>query len=792
MSERYLEKKSYARTTDPLELPTLIDVQLESFQTFIDEGLSELFEEISPIESFNGNLKLYFPSSSPEVEGFGLKYWFEDPKYSVEECVERDMSYAAPLHVKVLLYSTELDQPIVQDIFLGDFPIMTPSGTFIINGTERVVVSQLIRSPGVYFEVEEERATGRPLAKAKLIPDRGAWMEFETRKTDYLTVKFNRKRTIPVTLFLRALAAVDDGLGQPLLKEGTDEEILALFDDIDTNAEHIYVQGSIDQEPSWNPDQNLAEQALIEFYKRMRPGDPPTLDNARDYLVEQLYDGRRYDLARVGRYKLNKRLNLQENVPLDHRTLSQYDIVHLVRHMILINNGQEGPDDIDHLGNRRVKTVGELLQAKLRVGLRRMERVVRERMSIRDKDNLTPVSLINIRPVVAAIREFFGSSQLSQFMEQANPLAELTHKRTLSALGPGGLRRERAGFEVRDVHHSHYGRICPVETPEGPNIGLIGRLATYGRVNKYGFIETPYRRVKNALSADSADLVGHDAFDDVTHPESGEVIVAAGKTIDKKAAKKIAGAGIEQVRVKPFLVDEIVYMSADEEDHYTIAQANAEIDDRGQFVGRRVSSRRNQEFQISPVQRIDFMDVAPRQIVGVSAALIPFLEHDDANRALMGSNMQRQAVPLLQPDVPVVSTGMELQAALNTGQVVLAQAPGEVLSVNGERIVVMEENGPHTYMLRKYNRSNQSTCIDQRPIVVKGQRVEKGDVLADSSSTQYGELALGQDVVVAFLSWEGGNFEDAILVSERLVRQDVFTSVHIEKHELEARDTKLG
>ena len=792
MSERYLEKKSYARTTDPLELPTLIDIQLDSFKAFIDEGLSELFEEISPIESFNGNLKLYFPSTSPEVEGFGLKNWFDEPKYSVEECVERDMSYAAPLHVKVLLYSTELDQPIVQDIFLGDFPIMTPSGTFIINGTERVVVSQLIRSPGVYFEVEEERATGRPLAKAKLIPDRGAWMEFETRKTDYLTVKFNRKRTIPVTLFLRALAAVDDGLGRQLLSEGSDEEILALFDDIDTNAEHIYIQGSIDQEPSWNPDQSLAEQALIEFYKRMRPGDPPTLDNARDYLKEQLYDGRRYDMARVGRYKLNKRLNLQENVPLEHRTLSQYDIVHLVRRMILINNSQEGPDDIDHLGNRRVKTVGELLQAKLRVGLRRMERVVRERMSIRDKDNLTPVSLINIRPVVAAIREFFGSSQLSQFMEQANPLAELTHKRTLSALGPGGLRRERAGFEVRDVHHSHYGRICPVETPEGPNIGLIGRLATYGRVNKYGFIETPYRRVTNTVPADNDELVGHDAFDDITHPESGEVIVAGGETIDKKAAKALQKAGVDEVRVKPFLVDDIVYMSADEEDHYTIAQANAEIDDRGQFVGRRVSSRRNQEFQISPVLRIDYMDVAPRQIVGVSAALIPFLEHDDANRALMGSNMQRQAVPLLQPHVPIVSTGMELQAALNTGQVILARAPGEILSVNGERITVMEAEGPHTYNLRKYNRSNQSTCIDQRPGVVKGQRVERGDVLADSSSTQSGELALGQDVVVAFLSWEGGNFEDAILVSERLVREDLFTSVHIEKHELEARDTKLG
>jgi DNA-directed RNA polymerase subunit beta len=784
--------KSYARTTKPMELPTLIDVQLQSFEQFINEGLPELFDEISPIESFNGDLKLYFPSKRPEVEGFNLNYWFGEPKYSVEECVERDMSYAAPLYVRVLLYSTDLDQPIEQDIFMGDFPLMTPAGTFIINGTERVVVSQLIRSPGAYFDVEDERATGRPLAMGKLIPDRGAWMEFETRKTDYLTVKFNRKRTVPVTLFLRAMAAIPDGLGNPLINEGTDDELLALFADVDTNGEHLYIQGSIEQEPNWDEEKSIPEQALIEFYKRMRPGDPPTLDNASQFLQEQLYDNRRYDLASVGRYKLNKRLNLQGVVPLGHRTITQHDIVNLVRHMILINNGLESADDIDHLGNRRVKTVGELIQAKLRVGLRRMERVVRERMSIRDNDNLTPVALINIRPVVAAIREFFGSSQLSQFMEQANPLAELTHKRTLSALGPGGLRRERAGFEVRDVHHSHYGRICPVETPEGPNIGLIGRLATYGKVNKYGFIETPYRRVLNKLPAETDELVGHDAFVNVVDPASGEIIVDAGEMITEKHLKAIRKAGLAEVQVKPFLTEETLYMSADEEDHYTIAQANAKIDDRGQFVDTRVSSRRNQQFRFTSVQRVDYMDVAPRQIVGVSAALIPFLEHDDANRALMGSNMQRQAVPLLQPDVPIVSTGMEQQAARNSGQVVIAEEPGEVVSVTGDRVVVMGENGPRAYGLRKYNRSNQSTCIDQHPVVLRGQRVQVGDVLADSSSTKAGELALGQDVVVAFLSWEGGNFEDAILVSEGMVRGDRFTSVHIEKHEVEARDTKLG
>ncbi len=787
-----LPNKTYARTTDPLELPSLIDVQLNSFKMFSEESLAELFEEISPIESFNRSLKLYFPSKKPEVEGFDLKYWFEPPKYSVEECVERDMSYAAPLYVRVMLYSTDMDQPIVQEIFMGDFPLMTPAGTFIINGTERVVVSQLIRSPGVYFEIEEERATGRPLAMGKLIPDRGAWMEFETRKTDYLTVKFNRKRTVPVTLFLRALSAVDDGLGNQLIKDGTDEEILALFEDIDNNPEHLYIEGSIEQEPAWDPDKPLNEQALIEFYKRMRPGDPPTLDNATQYMVEQLYDQRRYDLARVGRYKLNKRLELNSIVPLNHRTLTQFDIVRLVRHMILINNGQEGKDDIDHLGNRRVKTVGELLQAKLRVGLRRMERVVRERMSIRDTETLTPVSLINIRPVVAAIREFFGSSQLSQFMEQANPLAELTHKRTLSALGPGGLRRERAGFEVRDVHHSHYGRICPIETPEGPNIGLIGRLATYGRVNNYGFIETPYRRVLNTIAGDDPNLVNHDAFEDIVDGSTGEILVSAGETITEKQAKAIKKAGIEQVRVVPFLTEKIEYMSADEEDRYTIAQANAVLDSRGQFVEKRISARRNQQFRFASAQRIDYMDVAPRQIVGISAALIPFLEHDDANRALMGSNMQRQAVPLLRPDAPIVSTGMEWQAALNSGQVVVATEDGEVVSVTGDQIVTVGENGPRIYQLRKYDRSNQSTCIDQRPIVQKGQRVHKGLVLADSSSTDNGDLALGQDVVVAFLSWEGGNYEDAILVSEELVHEDRFTSIHIEKHEIEARDTKLG
>jgi len=513
--------KNYARTPEIQELPSLIDIQLRSFQDFLYGGrLLELFDEINPIQSFNGNLSLYFPGNIPQAQEFGLEYWFEESKYDEDACLERDMSYAAPLYVRVALVNHDQgDEVILQDIFLGDFPLMTEKGTFIINGTERVVVSQLIRSPGVYFDLEEERATGRQLSNAKLIPDRGAWMEFETRKTDYITIKFNRKRTIPVTILLRALAAIDDGLGasKSPIKTGDDEEILALFADVDNDESHKYIESSLKNEPVWDvkKKQTIAEAALIEFYKRMRPGDPPTLENARDYLKSQLFDQRRYDLERVGRYKLNQRLELEGKVPLTHRTITKHDIVALVRHMIIINSGQRGRDDIDHLGNRRVKTVGELIGNKLRIGLRRMERVVKERMSIREAEQLTPVSLINIRPIVAAVREFFGSSQLSQFMEQTNPLSELTHKRTLSALGPGGLRRERAGFDVRDVHHSHYGRICPIETPEGPNIGLIGRLASYAQVNDLGFIETTYRKVVSSLSVADPGLVGRRLYDDI-------------------------------------------------------------------------------------------------------------------------------------------------------------------------------------------------------------------------------------------------------------------------------------
>ena len=787
-----LPQKNYARIPVNLGLPNLIEVQLDSFERLKREGLGDLFHEISPIESYNKGMKLYFPSRGPESKQWGLKYWFGDPKHSIEECVERDLTYASPLYVSVLLAGPDVPEPIKQDIFLGDFPEMTDKGTFIINGTERVVVSQLIRSPGVYFEAPMDRATGRPLAMAKLIPDRGAWMEFETRKSDYIILKFNRKRTVPITVFLRALSAVEDGLSESPLRNGTDEEIMSLFQDVDNNPDRLFMASTLHQEPEWDLSggKTIAEAALIEFFKKMRPGDPATLENAKGFLEEQLFDQRHYDLERVGRYKLNQKLDL--SIPIPHRNVTKSDIIRLIRRMILINNGVEHADDIDHLGNRRVKTVGELIQNKLRIGLRRMERVIKERMSIRDQEQLSPVTLVNIRPVVAALREFFGSSQLSQFMDQTNPLAELRHKRTLSALGPGGLRRERAGFDVRDVHHSHYGRICPIETPEGPNIGLIGRLASFARVNEYGFIETPYRKVVKVLPCDDSNLEGRAIRGNVTDPKSGNVIVKDGERITAKMLKSLAKVGSD-IPVVPFVSEQVDYLSADAEDKYVIAQANAPLTDEHEFVRERISCRYHSGFVFQNPEVVDYMDVAPHQVVGISAALIPFLEHDDANRALMGSNMMAQAVPLVRPEIPMVSTGMEYNAALDSGQVIVAIEDGEVVSVTGSTISVKEKGHPtRVYQLRKYQRSNQSTCIDQRPAVVKGQVIKRGDIIADSSSTESGELALGQNVVVAFLSWEGGNFEDAILLSERLVQEDRFTSVHIEKYEVEARDTKLG
>jgi len=778
-----LPVKSYARIDDVRALPKLIEVQLDSFRWFQTEGLRELFDEISPIQSFNKNLELSFE-----------EFEFEEPPYEEKECRERDMTFASPLWVWVKLVNKDTGEIQKTRVFMGDFPKMTENGTFIINGAERVVVSQLIRSPGVYFTVEEDRTTGRELCMAKLIPSRGAWLEFETSKRDILSVKVDRKRKIPVSVLLKALGEVDETPDIELIRTGENEELLALFSDLAAQAGlneeqsrrfREFLEVTMERDGARN-----AHEALLEFYRKLRPGDPATPDNAKSFLNALLFNRRRYDLGKVGRHKLNKRLGLK--VDLVNRALTKWDLVKVVEQIILVNMGLVAPDDIDHLGNRRVKTVGELIQNQLRIGLLRMERVVRERMSIRDPEQLTPVALINIRPVVAATREFFGGSQLSQFMDQTNPLAELTHKRRLSALGPGGLRRERAGFDVRDVHNSHYGRICPIETPEGPNIGLIGSLATFGKVDEYGFIETPYRRVVRELPNDPEKLVGHTLRDSLNDPNSGEVLAKAGTEIDSELAARIAALPLEKIPVVPMVTDEIVYLTADEEDKYTIAQANARLRPNGEFEDLRVSVRRNQQFHIDSRDKVDYMDVSPKQIVSVSAALIPFLEHDDANRALMGSNMQRQAVPLLLPEAPIVGTGMEQPAAHDSGQVIVAEEDGEVVSVTGRQIVVASNGSTQVYKLRRYSRSNQSTCIDQRPIVKKGDLVKKGDVLADSSSTSQGELALGQNVLVAFMSWEGGNYEDAVLVSESVVRDDKFTSIHIEKHELEARDTKLG
>jgi DNA-directed RNA polymerase subunit beta len=691
------------------------------------------------------------------------------------------MTYSAPLRVKVELLVKETGEVKEQELFMGDFPLMTPNGTFVINGAERVVVSQLVRSPGVYFTLTRDPTSGRELCYAKLIPNRGAWLEFETSNKDIVSVKVDRKRKIPITTLLRALD--EDAEETDETKLGTNERLLAFFESVDKHPDHKYIPSTLEKEPCQNK-----QEALLEFYRRLRPGDPPTLDNARGLITSLFFNPRRYDLARVGRHKLNQRLGLE--VDGTTRVLVPEDLWAIARQMIRMNNGLGQPDDIDHLGNRRVRAVGELIQNQFRIGLLRMERVVRERMTITDPDQATPSALINIRPVVAAMKEFFGGSQLSQFMDQTNPLAELTHKRRLSALGPGGLSRDRAGFDVRDVHHSHYGRICPIETPEGPNIGLIGSLATYGKINPYGFIETPYRRVVRELWNDDPELIGRILREDVGE---GKAAVAAGTTVTEDLAKKLGRLSRRLVPVRSFVSNEIAYLSADVEERHVIAQANASLDEANHFLEERVEVRFGDRFLMEAPERVEFMDVSPKQIVSVATSLIPFLEHDDANRALMGSNMQRQAVPLLRPEMALVATGMESQTAQDSGQVVLAEDDGVVVTSTADVITVRYDSGEEkSYGLLKFVRSNQGTCINQRPIVDHGQRVSKRQPLADSSSTDQGELALGQSVLCAFMSWEGCNFEDAIVISEAVAEQDKFSSIHIEKHETEARDTKLG
>ena len=769
---------SYARIVEKREIPDLIELQVRSFAWFVEKGLRELFDEISPIRDFTAKvMELQF-----------LDYEFGDPKYSELECRTRDLTFSRPLYVQVELLIKETGEIQRQRVYMGDYPWMTHLGTFIINGAERVVVSQLVRSPGVYYGKVEDPASGRDLFTAKVIPNRGAWLEFETSaRGDLLSVKVDRKRKIAATTLLRAVGYERN------------EEIAALFGAVDDNPEHAYIASTLDKDPT-----NTQAEALIEVYKKLRPGDPPTGDNARQLVESLFFNFRRYDLGRVGRYKFNKKLNMVagrmgielpredgENPQLG-RTISREDIAAIVGQLIILNNGHGLADDIDHLGNRRIRANGELIQNAFRIGLLRMERVVRERMTIQEIDKATPNALINIRPVVAAMKEFFGGSQLSQFMDQTNPLAELTSKRRLSALGPGGLSRERAGFDVRDVHHSHYGRICPIETPEGPNIGLIGSLATFGRINDYGFIETPYRKVKRTIAWDDPDLTSYVSGSDVV-AKGGAVVVRKGEPLTSAAAAELKKQKALAQPIRPVVTDEIVYLAADEEEEHWVAQANAALDEQGHFITERVPCRHRDQFPEVTPDRIEYMDVSPKQVVSVATALIPFLEHDDANRALMGSNMQRQAVPLLEPEAPIVGTGMERRAALDSGQVVVAREAGVVTSVTAERILVEEDSGElRTYPLQKFVRSNQGTCINQRPIVSVGQRLAAGEPIADSSSTDGGELALGRNILVAFMSWEGGNYEDAIVISDRLVREDLFTSIHIEKHEIESRDTKLG
>ncbi|MDD4680135.1 MAG: DNA-directed RNA polymerase subunit beta [Clostridia bacterium] len=806
-------RMSYSRIDEVLGMPNLIEVQKNSYKWFLKKGLQEVFDDISPITDYTENLVLEF-----------VNYYFEEnPKYTVEECKERDVTFSKPLKVQVRLINRETGEVKEQEVFMGDFPIMTDQGTFIINGAERVIVSQLVRSPGVYY-AEQIDKTGKPLYSATLIPNRGAWLEYETDSNDIIHVRVDRTRKIHVTVLLRALGYGTDIQLKELLGEG--ERLLATID---------------------SDNANSVEEGLLEIYKRLRPGEPPTVESANQLLRSLFFDSKRYDLARVGRYKFNKKLALSARItgriaaapvvdpysgvilaeageklsrekaeaiqnagineffiqlnndkvvkavgnyfvdadrylsfdpkevginekvhyPTLRIFLDQYmeedalkaalkealdelipkhilidDIIASVSYNLHLADGIGHIDDIDHLGNRRLRSVGELLQNQFRIGMSRMERVIKERMTIQDIDVVTPQALINIRPVSAAIKEFFGSSQLSQFMDQTNPLAELTHKRRLSALGPGGLSRERAGFEVRDVHYSHYSRMCPIETPEGPNIGLIGSLSTYAKINEYGFIEAPYRKVDHE---------------------------------------------------KQVVTDEIVYLTADEEDIYIIAQGNEPLDEEGHFIDDNVMVRLREEILEVPKDRVDYMDVSPKQLVSVATAMIPFLENDDANRALMGANMQRQAVPLIRPEAPAIGTGMEYKAAKDSGVVVLAKESGVVRKVSADQIIIRsDDNKDHRYKLLKFKRSNQGTCINQRPIVSEGEIVEKGQTIVDGPSTDEGEIALGRNILIGFMSWEGYNFEDAILISEKLVKDDVFTSIHIEEYESEARDTKLG
>ncbi|MCX5996671.1 MAG: DNA-directed RNA polymerase subunit beta, partial [Chloroflexi bacterium] len=770
-----VKSKNYARLPQVLEIPNLIQVQLDSFRWFMEEGVRDLLQEVSPIKDFTGQkMELSFAG-----------YEFRPPADDVAQCRQRDRSYQSNLYVRASLLIKETGEIKEQEVFLGEIPLMTENGTFIISGAERVVVNQLIRSPGVYFTLTTEDS-GRRLCNAKLIPEHGAWLEFETSNKGVIWAKIDGRRKIAVTTLLRAISA--EGEPEDALQCNSDDDLTALFQADDNNSEHQYIRSTLEKEPETI---RTKKESLIDIYKKLRPGEPPNEESAKGLIINMFFNPRRYDLGRIGRFKLNKRLEYEEQgYHVTSRALKPRDLVEIIRKIIQINNEAVLPDDIDHLGNRRVRTTGHLIQNQFRVGLIRLERTIKERMSFQN-DDPTPTNLINNRPIIAAMREFFGGSQLSQFMDQTNPLAELTHKRRLSAMGPGGLSRERAGFEVRDVHHSHYGKICPIETPEGPNIGLIGSLATYARIDDLGFIETPYRKVYREISNKSVKLAGRTLRQDVLDSKK-KLVAHADSLVDESLAKKISALAESSIKIVPYVSGEIEYFTADKETNKCIAQANAPLNASDEFQEERVGAIRTGKYVTEPPEKIDYMDVSPKKVFSVQTAMIPFLEHDDANRALMGSNMQRQGVPLIRPEAPLIGTGMEREVAKYSGQVVYAAEDGEVTAVDSQRVVIKSDGRKHEYPLTKFYRTNQGTCINQRPVVSHGDKVKQGDVLADGAATQNGELALGQNVLCAFMTWRGYNFEDAIIISERLVKQDKFTSIHIERYETDARETKLG
>ncbi len=747
-----------------MKLPDLTEVQTTSYKWFFEEGLKELFNEINPISDFIGrDLELSF-----------THFYLDDPKFDEKISREKNVTYESPLRVLAKLVNKRTGEIKEQEVYFGDFPLMTDRGTFIINGIERVIVSQIIRSAGVFFSALDIR--GQRVYAAKVIPNRGAWLELETDASDVIYVKIDRKRKVAVTALLRAFGY------------SSDDEIRELFKDVNIDKDHNYIEATLEKDISTNTD-----EGLIEVYKRIRPGDLATPENAKSLIHSMFFKFERYDFGAVGRHKLNQRFNQNFETTPEHRVFKPEDLINIIKEVIRLNITQEDPDDIDHLGNRRIRAGGELVQNKFRIGLARMERIVKDRMSTLDINTLTPNQLVNARPLIGSIKEFFMSSQLSQFMDQINPLSELEHKRRISAMGPGGLTRERAGFEVRDVHQTHYGRLCPIQTPEGPNIGLVNQLASYARINNYGFIETPFRKVIKELGIDDPMLLGKIARVDIQHPKSGKVIIKQGAEIKKADISTMKKAGIEKVMIKSFVSNDVVYLDAFEESRYTTTPATTPIDENGYFINKTAEVRHNLTPTSLPVGEIDYMDVSPKQIFSISTSLIPFVEHDDSSRALMGSNMQRQAVPLVRAQSPQVGTGVERRAALDSGHCIIAEEDGVVKEIHGDRIILENKKGETTeYSLTRFVRSNASTCLNHRVIVDINQKVKKGTVLADGPSVQNGELALGYNPLIAFMTWEGGNYEDAILVSDRLVYDDAYTSIKIEDYTIDIRDTKLG